>query len=94
MSGEINRELQQIFERNDGNRITADLALGMLSNIQYVMNKTVADAVASARAEMSQQSAQEEMAKARASQGMPSPTPTMHHPYPQPAVEDVQSRAA
>ena len=58
MSGEINRELQQIFERNDGNRITADLALGMLSNIQYVMNKTVADAVASARAEMSQQAAQ------------------------------------
>lgn len=87
MSGEINRELQQIFERNDGNRITADLALGMLSNIQYVMNKTVADAVASARAEMSQQAAQaaqEEIAKARASHAAQS--------APQHPIEDVASR--
>ena len=74
---DIHPDIAKVFERNDGNRITQDVALGMAIAIQIVVNKIVTDAKAEALQQQAQQPAMPE-------HPMQPPTP--------PGVQDVASR--
>ena len=75
---DIHPDIAKVFERNDGNRITQDVALGMAIAIQVIVNKVVADTKAEASAPAAPPAA-------------PNMPPVMTQPQ-SPGVQDVASR--
>ena len=87
---DIHPDIAKVFERNDGNRITQDVALGMAIAIQIVVNKIVTDAKAEAVQQVQQpmQPAQPMHMPPQVFPVEPGPAPA-----PEPGVSDVVGRA-